>query len=101
MVLEIRQQILREHERVEIHRFKRDARPAAGRAHEAGVKVGIVRDDRPPAHKVKKLPHGLRLVGRAGHIGVRDAGQARDLGRDGHVRVDKGVELRLDLAAGK
>ena len=101
VVLEIRQQILREHERIEIHRLKRDTRPAAGRAHEAGIKVGIVRDDRPPAHEVKELPHGLRLVGRAGHIGVRDAGQARDLGRDGHMRVDEGVKLRLDLAAGK
>ena len=28
---EIRQQVLREHQRVEIHRFERDARPAAGR----------------------------------------------------------------------
>lgn len=101
VMLEIRQQILREHERVEIHRLKRDARPAAGRAHEAGIKVCIVCDDRPPAHEVKKLPHGLRLIGRAGHIGVCDAGQPRDLGRDGHMRVDKGVELRLDLAAGK
>jgi len=101
VMLEIRQQILREHERVEIHRLERDARPAAGRAHEAGIKVGIVRDDRPPAHEVKKLPHGLRLIGRAGHIGVRDTGQPRDLGRDGHMRVDKGVKLRLDLAAGK
>ena len=60
-----------------------------------------MRDDWPPAHEVKKLPHGLRLIGRAGHIGVRDAGQPRDLGRDGHMRVDKGVKLRLDLAAGK
>ena len=101
VVLEIRQQVLREHQRVEIHRFERDARPAAGRAHEAGIKVGIVRDDRPPARKVEKLAHGLRLVGRIGHIGIRDAGQARDLGRDGHVWVDERVKLRLDLAAGE
>ena len=101
VVLEIRQQILREHQRVEIHRLERDARPAAGCAHEAGIKVGIVRDDRPPARKVEELAHGLRLVGRAGYIGVRDAGQARDLGRDGHVRVDERVKLRLHLAAGK
>ncbi len=101
VVLEIRQQVLREHQRVEIHRFERDARPAAGRAHEAGIKVGIVRDDRPSARKVEKLAHGLRLVRRAGHIGIRNAGQARDLGRDGHVRVDERVKLRLDLAAGE
>ena len=101
VVLEIRQQVLREHQRVEIHRFERDARPAAGRAHEAGIKVGIVRDDRPSARKVEKLAHGLRLVRRAGHIGIRNAGQARDLGRDGHVRVDERVKLRLDLAVGE
>ena len=101
VVLEIRQQVLREHQRVEIHRFERDARPAAGRAHEAGIKVGIVRDDRPSACKVEKLAHGLRLVRRAGHIGIRNAGQARDLGRDGHVRVDERVKLRLNLAAGE
>ena len=101
VVLEIRQQVLREHQRVEIHRFERDARPAAGRAHEAGIKVGIVRDDRPSARKVEKLAHGLRLVRRAGHIGIRNAGQARDLGRDGHMRVDERVKFRLDLAAGE
>ena len=101
VVLEIRQQVLREHQRVEIHRLERDARPAAGRAHEAGIKVGIVRDDRPSARKVEKLAHGLRLVRRAGHIGIRNAGQARDLGRDGHMRVDERVKLRLDLAAGE
>ena len=101
VVLEIRQQVLREHQRVEIHRLKRDARPAAGRAHEAGIKVGIVRDDRPPARKVEELAHGLRLVGRIGHVCIRDAGQARDLGRDGHVRVDERVKLRFDLAAGE
>ena len=100
-MLEIRQQILCEHQRVEIHRLERNARPAAGCAHETGIKVGIVRDDRPPARKVEKLAHGLRLVGRAGYIGVRDAGQARDLGRDGHMRVDERVKLRLHLAAGK
>ena len=100
-MLEIRQQVLREHQRVEIHRFERDACPAAGRAHEAGIKVGIVRDDRPSARKVEKLAHGLRLVRRAGHIGIRNAGQARDLGRDGHMRVDERVKLRLNLAAGE
>ena len=60
-----------------------------------------MRDDRPSARKVEKLAHGLRLVRRAGHIGIRNAGQARDLGRDGHVRVDERVKLRLDLAAGE
>ena len=101
VVLEIRQQVLREHQRVEIHRLERDARPAAGRAHEAGIKVGIVRDDRPPARKVEKLAHGLRLIRRIGHVCIRDASQARDLGRDGHVRVDERVKLRFDLAAGE
>ena len=96
---QIRQQVLAEHQRIEKHRIERDAVTQAGIGHEARVKARVVGDERRVAGKVQKHAHGRRLVGRALDVAVADAGQTRDLRRDGHAGVDEGVELLQDLAA--
>ena len=101
VALEVGQQILREHERVQIHRLKRDAAARARGGHKAGVEIGVVRDDRPVARKVEEHAHGFPLVRCAGDVRVRDAGQSRDLRGDGHMRIDERVEHVLDLPAGE
>ena len=101
VALEVGQQILREHERVQVHRLERDAAARARGGHKAGVEIGVVRDDRPVARKVEEHAHGRALVRRAGNVRIRDAGQACDLRRDGHVRIDERVEHGFDLPAGE
>ena len=99
--LQLRAQRLGERERVKEHRRKADVVPSGRRAHEADVEVGVVRDDRPIADEVHEHPKRLVLERRALHVARADAGELRDVGGDGHLRVDKGVELTDDLAAGE
>ena len=67
--------------------------------HEAGIKARVVRYYGSVAHEVEEGAHGLRLARRTGDVAVAYAGELRDVGRYGHLRVDKGAELVAYLAA--
>ena len=99
VALQLRQQALGEHEGVEDDRLEPYAAALAGGGHEAGVKARVVRDDGPVAHEVQEGAHGLGLRGRTGDVAVPDAGQLRDIRRDGHFRVHESAELVPHLAA--
>ena len=99
VALELRQQALGEHQRVEHHGLEVYAAPLAGGGHEAGVEASVVRDYGPVAHEVEEGAHGLRLARRPGDVAVADAGELRDVRGYGHLRVHEGAELVAHLAA--
>ena len=99
--LELRAKGLGEGERVEKDRGEADPVPPGGGAEEADVEMGVVGDQRAVSGKVQKHPQRLVLARRALYVALADAGQLRDIRGDGHLRVDEGVELLYDLAAGE
>ena len=99
--LELRAQGLGEGKRVEEHRGEAHVVPPGRGAHKADVKVGVVRDDRPIADKVHEHAQRLVLERRALDVAAADARELCDIGGNGHLRIDEGVEFLSDLAAGE
>ena len=60
-----------------------------------------MRDNRAPAHKIGERSHGLYSRGGIGHIGVCDACELSDFGRDQLLGMHKRVKAVNDLAARK
>ena len=101
MALQVGQKCVRECKRVKIHRLKFKPAASSRRCHEAGIKIGVVRNYGAVARKFEEGTHGLGLARCALYIVVGDAGELRYLGRDVHLGIDEGVEAFLYLAAGK
>ena len=97
--LELRAQGLAERERVEEDGAEADAAALRGGGHEAHVEVGVVGDDGPVADEGHEGPEGVLLLRRALHVGVPDAGERGDVGRDVALGVDEGVEGLEDPVA--
>ena len=97
--LQLRQQGLRQRQRIQIHRGELQPRTAAGRRHKAGVEIGVVGDDGPVPGEGQEGLHGRLLRGGPRHVGVPDAGEGGDLLRDVHPGVGEGVEFFQNLAA--
>ena len=92
--LHVRQQRLRERQRVEEDGVKLDAAAARRRVHETDVELRVVRDQRAVPRKFEELLHGFALGRRVEDVAVRDAGELGDVGRDVALRVHKGLEAR-------
>ena len=99
--LELRQQRLRQRERIEEHRGELQPLPVRRGGHEADVKMRIVRDDGTVTDEVDEHLHGFFFLGRARNVAVADAGELGDVRRDVALRVDEGVEHLLYLRAGE
>ena len=92
-----RQRDARQSERVDPHLAH--AHAALDRLDEGPVERGVVGDDRASAHELLEGRDRLLRRGCGRHVGVRDAGQAHDLGRDGPSGMHEGVETVDDLAS--
>ena len=77
--LELRQQRLRQRERIEEHRRELQPLPVRRSGHKADVKMRIVRDDGTVADEVDEHLHGFFFLGRARNVAVADAGERGDL----------------------
>ena len=99
--LELRQQRLRQRERIEEHRGELQPLPVRRGGHKADVKMRVVRDDGTVADEVDEHLHGFFFLGRARNVAVADAGELGDVRRDVALRVDEGVEHLLYLRAGE
>ena len=76
---ELRHQILRQDERIDVRRLERDAEALARCRHEADIKIGVVRAQRPAADIVEKLRDRLGDIRLPGEHLVGDAGEVDDL----------------------
>ena len=101
VAFQVRQKRLRQNERVQINGVEVDPVALCSRGEEADVEVGVVGDDGSAAAEIEEGAERLAVARRAGNVAVVDAGELHDLRRDGHFRVDEGVEGVLDLAAGE
>ena len=62
------------------------------RVEEADIERGVVRHDDGAARELQEARQDLRQRGRAGDKPIVDTGQVRDVGRDGPLGVDQGLE---------
>ena len=96
---ELRHQILRQDERIDIRRLEHDAEALARCRHEADIKIGVVRAQRPAADIVEKLRDRLGDIRLPGEHLVGDAGEVDDLQLQRPVRVDEHLEGAEHLLA--
>ncbi len=73
-------------------RQRRRAAAPRRRRQVLAVEAGVVPHERRVAGELPQAGEGLRDTRRAGHVGVRDAGEPRDEQRDGQAGVDEGRE---------
>ena len=90
---------LRHGQSVDIGRLELDSAPLGSGAEEPDVEgVGVVGHEDAAIHEFEEGFQRLGLAGGIGHHLVGDAGQLRDLGRDGLAGFDEGVEFLHHLA---
>ena len=90
---------LRHGQGVDIGRLELDAAPLGGGTEEPDVeRVGVVGHEDAAIHEFEEGFQRLGLAGGVGHHLIGDAGQLRDLGRDGLSGLDEGIELLHHLA---
>ena len=98
ILMQLRQQILGQDQRVDIRRLKVKPHLFAPGADEADIEGGVVGRQRPAVHKFQKRRQGFLQRGSVGQHGVGDTGQADDLRRQTAVGIDKGLEGIRDLS---
>ena len=98
ILVQLRQQVLRQNERVHIRRVEVQPHLAAASPNEADVKLRVVGRQRPAVHKLQECRQRLLQLRRVRQHGIGDAGQADDLRRQPPVGIHEGLEPLGDLA---
>ena len=96
---QLRQQVLRQNERIDICRLELDPQPLCSRHNKSNIKIGVVRAERPPCSKIEELEQRFGDIRRAFEHLVGDARQLDNLRREPTSRRDKGLERIHYLAA--
>ena len=98
--MQMRQHEAAHFERVDAGELPLDAKPFARCPQKAHIEACVVRDERilPLPRPHEEFRYGFVEVGRVCNGLIRNAGQLGDLGRDGLVRIDVGLERVTDLA---
>ena len=98
MLLQLRQQVLAQDQRVDAGGFEGQPHLAAACADKAQVEGGIVCRQGAAIHKVEKGLQCLCQTGGIGKHGIGDARKTDDLGGQAALGIDEGLETIHDLA---
>lgn len=97
MLVQLRQQVLRQDEAVDVCRVEFQPRPAAPCSDEPDVELRIVGRQRSPVHEFQKRRQCFLRRRRVRQHGIRNARQADDLRRQPTAGVHEGLKRIRDL----
>ena len=89
---QIRHQVLRQNERIDVGRLEGDIQALTCGCHEADVKVRVVGTKGPSSHEVQKFRENFLNRGRTLQHLVGNARELNDLGKKLSARRDEGLE---------
>ena len=97
VLVQLRQQVLGEDQRVHIGGVEGQAHLAAALADETDIELGVVGRQRAVTHEGEEIPQRFLQLGGIRQHGIGDAGEADDLGGQAAIGVDEGLETLGDF----